>query len=106
MISGLENLCHLPEVTQLVNARAQIHFRLCCPPLLWLLEQRGGFTGSVSNTGHCCRAEGQAEVTGGAVRLQLHHRVIQEPFLRVASTLPGPPSTPAVQPGRKGQHIL
>ena len=49
MISGLENLCHLPEVTQLVNARAQIHFRLCCPPLLWLLEQRGGLTGSVSS---------------------------------------------------------
>ena len=49
MVSGLENLCHLPEVTQLVNARAQIHFRLCCPPLLWLLEQRGRLTGSVSN---------------------------------------------------------
>lgn len=49
MISDSENLCHLPEVTQLVNARAQIHFRLCCPPLLWLLEKRGGLTGSVSN---------------------------------------------------------
>lgn len=48
MISGLENLCHLPEVTQLVNARAQVHFRLCCPPLLWLFEQRGGLTGRVS----------------------------------------------------------
>ena len=35
-------------------------------------------------TGHYCRAKGQAEVTGG-VRLKLHHRVIQEPFLSMAS---------------------
>lgn len=36
-------------------------------------------------TGHYCRANGQAEVTGGAVRLKLHYRVIQEPFLSMAS---------------------